>query len=364
LTLDKNGQPIETNPYANGKTQHMFRMPTTCQLSGQPSQEWAASHMQYDNGKNDGFVESPSGPVSMGYWQQEDQPFYYSIASAFPIADRYHCSVLGQTFPNRRYLLAATSLGMVDDTFPLGYPANGTLFDLFDKYGITWRNYYSTTPTTLLFPQLYFDNFGKNVIPLQNFFEDAAKGKLPAFSIVDPDFATHSEENPQNIALGEAFAYEVVKAVTTGPEWETTLLIWVYDEHGGYYDHVPPPPAIAPDNIPPKVPPGEKAYDGFERYGFRVPCALISPWARKNYVSHNLFDHASICKLVETKWNLPAMTFRDANANNMLDMLDFTRPAFIRPPKLAAPLYNSNPDAIVCGFTGPGTIPPPGSITG
>jgi phospholipase C len=359
----KNGKPTATNPYANGKIQHAFRMPTTCQLSGQPSQEWQQSHLQYDGGKLDGFVTSASGPVSMGYWQQADQPFYYSLASTFPIADRYFSSVLGQTFPNRRYLLAATSLGMVDDTIPAGYPANGTLFDALDKHGISWRNYYVTTPSTLLFPANYFANFGTKVVPLGQFFDDAASGHLPDYCIIDPDYSTHSEENPQNVAVGEAFAAEVVQAVMSGPDWATTLLIWTYDEHGGYYDHVPPPVAIPPDDIPPAVPPAE-VYDGFGRYGFRVPCAVISPWARRNYVSHTLYDHSSICKLVETKWNLPAMTNRDANANNMLDMLDFSRPAFIRPPKLASPLYNSNPYAVVCTVLGPGTIPPPGSVTG
>ena len=122
FTLGKNGKPTATNPYKNGKIQHAFRMPTTCQLSGQPAQDWLDSHIQYDHGKLDGFVESGSGPVSMGYWQKQDQPFYYSLASTFPIADRYFCSVLGQTFPNRRYLMAATSLGMVNDTLPSGLP--------------------------------------------------------------------------------------------------------------------------------------------------------------------------------------------------------------------------------------------------
>jgi phospholipase C len=363
FTLGKNGKPIETSPYANGKIQHAFRMPTTCQLSGQPTQEWEQCHIQYAGGKNNGFVESGSGPVAMGYWQQEDQPFYYSLASVFPIADHYHCSVLGQTYPNRRYLMAATSLGMVDDTFPLGYPANGTLFDALDKHHITWKNYYSTTPTTLLFPQLYFDNFGTKVVPLGDFFKDAASGDLPAYCIVDPDYDTHSEENPQNIAVGEAFAAEVIGAVMSSPAWENTLLIWTYDEHGGYYDHVPPPKAIPPDDIAPAPPNGEPAYGGFDRYGFRVPCAFVSPWARSNYVSHHVFDHSSICKLVETKWNLPAMTYRDANASNMLDMLDFKKPSFLEPPPLATPLYNSSADAMICTLVGPGTIPPPGSVT-
>jgi phospholipase C len=362
FTIGKNGKPTATNPYKNGKTQHAFRMPTTCQLSGQPTQDWLDSHIQYDHGKLEGFVESGSGPVSMGYWQQQDQPFYYSLASTFPIADRYFCSLLGQTFPNRRYLMAATSLGMVNDTLPSGYPARGTIFDLLDAHHISWRNYYSTTPSTLLFPTVYFANFGTKILPLGQFFKDAASGHLPGYCIIDPDYSTHSEENPQNIAVGEAFAAEVIRAVMSGPEWASTLLIWTYDEHGGYYDHVPPPKAIPPDDIPPEVPKSE-VFGGFSRYGFRVPCAVVSPWARRNHVSHRVFDHASICKLVETKWNLPAMTFRDANANNMLDMVDLKRPAFIKPPRLAAPLYDTDANAVLCSILGPGTIPPPGSVT-
>jgi phospholipase C len=138
---------------------------------------------------------------------------------------------------------------------------------------------------------------------------------------------------------------------------------WTYDEHGGYYDHVPPPPALAPDGIPPDVPAGQSAYDGFRRYGFRVPCAVVSPWARPDYVSHRVFDHTSICALVEAKWNLPALTYRDANARNMLDLLDLRRPAFLRPPRLAPPLLDTDPAALACSTTGPGTIPPPGSIS-
>jgi phospholipase C len=173
-----------------------------------------------------------------------------------------------------------------------------------------------------------------------------------------------SEEDPQNIAIGEHFAGRVIDAVMNGPGWERTLLIWTYDEHGGYFDHVPPPAAIPPDDIPPILRPGEQAYNGFAQYGFRVPCAVVSPWARAGYVSHEVFDHTSICALVEAKWNLPAMTFRDANANAMLDMLDLSAPAFRHPPALAAPLLNSDPlGTLACEIFGPGTIPPPGSVS-
>jgi phospholipase C len=369
FTLGPDGKPTATNPYQGStKIQHSFRMPTTCQVGGKPSQTWQASHQSYAGGHNNGFVAA-SGAVAMGYWERADQPFYYSLASVFPIADRYFSSVLGQTFPNRRYLMAGTSLGMVNDdqvTDLARYPARGTIFDQLNAHRISWKNYWSTTPTTLLFPYLFVKD-PLNVLRLakiSHFFDDAAAGKLPAFCIVEPDFGNSSEENPQNVAAGEAFAASVIDAVMSGPGWSKTLLIWTYDEHGGYYDHVPPPAAVPPDDIAPDtLLLGGPRYDGFARYGFRVPCAVVSPWARPGYVSHTVYDHTSILALVEAKWNLPALTRRDAAAHNMLDMLDFTRPAFLKPPKLAKPLLSADPSALSCNVNGPGVIPPPGSVS-
>ena len=362
--LGRGGLPTATNPYANGDIQHAFRMPTTCQIST-VTQEWGNSHLQYDNGKMDGFVIT-SQAESMGYWQEEDQPFYYSLARRFPIGDAYHCSVLGQTYPNRRYLLAATSIGQVNDTTPnlTDYPPNGTIYDQLDAHGITWKDYYTDLATTELYPPLYLKNVGTKVVPIAGFFTDAAAGTLPNYSLVEPNYSTQSEENPQNIAVGEAFAASVVNAVINGPAWDKTLLMWTYDEHGGYYDHVPPPTAVPPDSIAPQVPSGQSTYDGFGRYGFRVPFALVSPWARPNHVSHVVYDHTSILKLVETKWNLPALTYRDANASAPLDMLDLRRPSFAEPPALAQPLTDTDPGSLACSVSGAGTIPPPGSITG
>ena len=367
FTLGKNGKPRAVNPYPDGRLQHAFRMPTTCQLVGKPSQTWTDTHKQLDRGKLDGFVKSASGPVSMGYWQRDDLPFYYSLASVFPLADRYFSSVLGPTFPNRRYLIAGTSIGMINDSVPslTGYPANGTIFDRLHHAGVSWKDYYERTtvvPTLALFPKL-LTRYPGNITDVDDFFSDAAAGRLPGFSLVEPNYLLRSEEDPQNIALGEQFAAKVIKAVMSSPSWKNTLLIWTFDEHGGYYDHVVPPRAIAPDNIPPQVN-GGPAYTGFRQYGFRVPCVVVSPWARPHYVSHTVFDHTSICALVETKWNLPAMTKRDANASNMLDMLDFSNAAFAQPPKLAAAFADAHPvKALECNITGPGTIPPPGSVT-
>jgi phospholipase C len=172
-TLDAKGRPTASNPYPDGSIQHAFHMPTTCQLPGTPSQEWLASHNAYNNGANDGFVSTPIssgtseivGGVAMGYWTGDDLPFTYSLASKFPIGDRFFCSLLGQTDPNRRYLIAGTSAGMTDDigeglgnalpdaSLPL--PANGTIFNQLDLHGISWTNYVTSYPlgaTPNLFP--------------------------------------------------------------------------------------------------------------------------------------------------------------------------------------------------------------------
>lgn len=363
FTIGANGLPTATNPYANGSIQHAFPMPTDCQLQAKPSQEWQASHEQFDGGTNQGFVTSPSGPVAMGYWTESDLPFYYSMASIFPVADRWFCSLLGQTYPNRRYLIAGTSMGMVDDvTSELStLPTNGTIFDQLNHYGISWRDYYHTTtsPTT----GVYLSDPAispANVVSIDNFFTDAAAGTLPGFAIIDPNFTTGSEENPQDIARGEAFVAQVVNAVMSSPNWPSTLLVWTFDEHGGYYDHVPPPAAIPPDAVAPLVLAGEPTYNGFAQYGFRVPAVVVSPFAKPNFVSSVVHDHTSVLAMVERKWNLPALTYRDANANDLTDLVDVSAaPSFPEPPVLAAPA----PFPQACSTTGPGTIPPAGSVS-
>ena len=174
--------------------------------------------------------------------------------------------------------------------------------------------------------------------PISQFYTDAAAGQLPSFTFLDPNYDTTSEENPQDIQVGEEFVANVVQALMKSPNWHSTALFLTYDEHGGYYDHVPPPRAIKPDNIPPTPPPGGEAllHGGFDRYGFRVPLVVVSPWARANYTSCVVQDHTSITAFVERKWNLPAMTFRDANAHPMTDYFDFRKPTFAKPPHLAA----------------------------
>ncbi len=381
FALANDGLPSATNPYPDGRLQRAFRMPTTCQFSSVPSQEWTASHNQYDNGKMDGFVRTTISPgssqmvgaVAMGYWTQDDLPFTYSLATRFPIGDRWFCSCLAQTDPQRRYLIAATSQGMTGDVggnpqanAALGVPAaNGTIFQSLSDAGITWADY-ATNNTTGATQNLYPPNDSAyvktNVKPFDQFFSDAKAGALPSFSLLDPNYGTQSQENPQNMTVGEGVLAQVVEAIGNSPKWPQTMFILTYDEHGGYYDHVPPPKALAPDSFAPQVLPGEQQYDGFARYGFRVPSVIVSPYARPAYVSHVVYDHTSILAFLERKWNLKAMTYRDANANDLLDFLDLNamkagQPTF---PELPA-LRPAGDDAarLACSKTGPGKVPAP-----
>ena len=286
------GLPVDavTNPAADGRPVAVHHFASTKQHPSLPWQSWRASHLQYDGGRNDGFVRAvedidpeadPS--VAMGYWDDRDLPFYVSLARTFPLADRWFASCLGPTFPNRRFLMAATANGLIDDVMAgiIDYPRTGTIFDLLNRYGIGWINYHhvpalrlwrghvrqsrsarrarlvsgrfdpnvnhklrgDVQTTTNLYPRGVFRTVA-HLRPIRAFLTEAAAGTLPAVSIVDPDYMTCSEENPQDIHHGEGFAAAIINAVMHGPGWRHTLLIWFYDEHGGYFDHVPPPAAV------------------------------------------------------------------------------------------------------------------------
>jgi phospholipase C len=344
FALDAKGRPRDANPMPDGRLLRAFHMPSTCQLNAVPRQDWAGSHTSFANGRNDGFVKA-SGPVAMGYWDEADIPFYYGLAKTFPLCDRYFCSTLAQTYPNRRFLLAGTASGVVTTSasnlgqFP---PANGTILDRLHAHGISWRNYYTDLPGVAVILK-NATTYAKNLSPIDQFYKDAAAGTLPAVSFVDERFndtptqPSESEENDGDIAYGENFVSRVVNAMFHSPNWKNTLLVYTYDEHGGYYDHVPPPRAIKPDNIPPGAD-ATGITGAYDRYGFRVPTVVVSPFAKRDYVSSQVHDHTSILKLIETKWNLGALTYRDANASNLLDCVDLAAPpAFADPPTLPAP---------------------------
>ncbi len=372
LPVNRFGVPISRNP-SNRKTSprpprgyvRSYPAPDGCASSGL-TQNWNSSHVQYNGGRNDGFVTNAQSPTPMAYLTPAQMPVTYALAGHFPVSDRYFSSLLGQTLPNRRYYLSATSSGQVnDDSSSILVPAaNGTIFDRLDAGGVSWLVYSAGAPT----PVVYFPNFRNN--PAQTarcvnnglFFAAAARGTLPSVSYVEENFTYESEENPQDVAYGERFLRRVVQACLDSPQWDKMAIFVTYDEHGGYYDHVRPPAAIAPDDIAPDLTLSAKGTfpAKFDRYGFRVPMIVISPWGQPHYVSHRVADHTSILAFLEHKWNLPPLTRRDAGAWDLRDMFDTTQRRLADPPSLPAP-----PDiaASLQKCRADGENPPTGSVT-
>jgi phospholipase C len=302
-------------------------------------------------------VENATEDQTMNFYNQDEIPFYYDLAQKFAISDRYFCSVLGPTFPNRSYLLAATSFGHLTtaEIFPPpgGYkPINGTIFDLLEKHNVSWADYFQDAPQGGTFRPFSFTGgpSDPHFLPLKLFLAQAAgapgAGPLPAVSFVDPDFGIFGVENdehpPTDIQRGQAFVSKVVNAVRNGPFWRDSIIFITYDEHGGSYDHVAPPRArqdhepnpdgISPgqcadlSNPPASLQPGGGAEcaiskggaiglcpglgsnptgpfpascANFDQLGFRVPFLAISPFSKRHYVSHTVGDHTSLLALIE-----------------------------------------------------------------
>jgi phospholipase C len=389
FTFNKADEPLNWNP-VDGERMYAYHQAGAIGAQDSGSQSWDDSHDQINYGAMNGFAGT--GPGSMGYYTEDDLPFYYSLAKTFTLANRWFCSVPAQTYPNRRFLMAGTASGIVStdiDNVTVN-PPNGTIWDRLSAHNISWRNYFSDAPTTAIILDTVL-NHPLNIGRIEEFFVDAALGTLPSVSLVDcnmgaiqgeipsvvgdlpypvPTFAAtpdlvinttcQSEENPEDVQLGEAFVASVVNAVMSGPAWRRTLLVWMYDEHGGYYDHVAPPPAMVPDATPPDIGPSDPP-GGYNLYGIRVPVVVVSPYARKHDVTNVVHDHTSILATVEQQWNLPALTYRDANAASLMDFLDTSRMAFAEPPALAQPA-NPLPE-LLQGYQGQPVPPSPGATT-
>ncbi|MGH2857911.1 MAG: alkaline phosphatase family protein [Solirubrobacteraceae bacterium] len=226
----RRGQPTNFNRTAQGHRVFARPAQSPCQLDGQPSQTWNASHESYANGANSGFVRA-SGPVAMRFWDEHDIPFTYSLARHFPIGQRYFCSVLAQTYPNLRYFFCGTSSGLVatdSQTFHIN-AANGTIFDRLDAHHVSWGVYYEDAFSPAIVPGFYTDARKHRVKPIPRLYADAHAGRLPNFTYICPNYDTTSEENPQDMQVGEEFVDRIVRALIHAPAWRNTALFLTYD---------------------------------------------------------------------------------------------------------------------------------------
>ena len=355
FSFDSSGHPTNANPVAGGYIT-VAHAPSECTPDGSGSQSWNDTHIQIDQGRMDGFAKT--GKSSMSFWDEADLPFYYSMAKTFCLANRWFCSAPCQTYPNRRFLLAGTAFGLIstDTSSITENPPNGTIVDRLNAHNISWTDYFTDLPATGVIESIPQNN-PSHLASVDQFYADCAAGTLPAVSFVDSDIGAaptatgeapapfsgeagpvsnqNQDEENGDISLGENFVSQVVGAVLKSPLWPRILLVWLYDEHGGWYDHVPPPAAILPDSIPPKLGPKD-IKGGYDIYGPRVPAVSVSGHARPRSVTGVVHDHTSILATIEAKWNLPAMTYRDANAATMADFLS-DEVTFHEPPTLAAP---------------------------
>lgn len=263
----------------------------------------------------------------MGVFPPAMLPVLSGLAKGFAVCDYWFGSAPTETLPNRAFVNAGTSQGHMDDaTKKFTCPS---IFGQLSKNNVTWSVYgYNAAPLTRLdfTDTTNADNshFGQ----FKDFQAAAANGTLSAYTFLEPSWgASGNSQHPNyNVALGEQLIHDVYYALRNGPAWNQTLLIVVYDEHGGCYDHVPPPTgAVPPDNSV-----GEYGFD-FTRFGPRVPAVLVSPLIPAGTVfrvpaNTMPLDHTSILKTVETRWNLPALTARDAAASDIGNVLTLTQP--------------------------------------
>jgi phospholipase C len=354
--------PDPTNP--SGPPIRAFHQSHTCEVADL-NHGWDGTHHEVNGGAMDGFTAQniddadPTGHRTMGVYDTVELPFYYALYKTFAMGDRYFCSVLGPTFPNRYYFLAGTSFGHISNEFPPDTTqfTQRSIFNLLDEADppVTWKIYWSILPFGDLFAYVRNERQA-NVVPIAQFFDDAQHGVLPQVSFVDPIFVglpnvENDEHPPANVQVGEKFVSDVIGALFASPQWGRSALFVNYDEHGGFYDHVPPPAACVPDGIPPNLGPDD-VNAAFDRYGIRVPVVVVSPFSRRHYVSHVVHDHTSVLRFIETRFDLPALTARDANADPMLEFFNFGHPGFRNPPALPA-AYVNPVEAAACGTTPP-----------
>jgi phospholipase C len=314
---DRNGHLVAT---------HHLKTYQAC-ASADPTHSFQGGREEYDYGRCDGFLRAErNDSYAIGYYSQADLPFLGQAAPRWTVCDRYFSAIMAGTVANRMYLHAGATDRLAGIT-PIS--TLQTIWDALGHGGVSGRYYFSDVP----FLGLWGAKYRSIMHTHRRFLEDCASGELPAVAYVDPRFVGEhqgiaNDDHPHaDIRAGEYFLNQAYEAVVRSPSWPHTVMVIAFDEWGGFFDHVPPPPGAARD-------------PHHRLRGFRVPCLVISPFARRRYVDHRLFDHASILRMIEWRWRLRPLAVRDAHATNLALTLDLSR-ASTAAPRFSVPTFRA-----------------------
>jgi phospholipase C len=283
------------------------------------------------------------GKRAMGFYTEQDLPYYYFMAANFATSDRWFSPVMNRTQPNRIFGLAATDFGYIypPGSDPTPFPHNAqSIFHLLENANISWKIYVSEKAGEDLNKILghtylsYFQPFERQhldkIVLRSQFMTDLKNGTLPQVALIEPDGA---DEHPNtDLQSGAQEVSGLINAFMNSSAWKDGVFILTYDEGGAFYDHVAPQPAVLPDNIPPRF---LKPFDvkaTYDHTGFRIPLIVISPFSKKNFISHTVMDYTAILKFIETRFNLPNLTARDKAQPDMTEFFDFANPPWVTPP--------------------------------
>jgi len=284
----------------------------------------------------------------MGYYLLDRLPALHELARNFTVCDRWFSSLPGPTWPNRFFALSGTSSGRVRmPEGPLDPRLNEmfaqdqfTIFDRLREAGKSWCIYYYDFPSSLLLNRQRLPENLAGYSLIKNFFTDVRDEKrFPSFTFIEPKYFGADQDDdhpPHNVFKAEKLIADVYNAIRSNPDlWESTLLVVVYDEHGGFYDHVEPPAAIPPDD--------HREEWTFDRLGVRVPAILVSPWVGAG-VEKTIFDHTSLLKYLTDKWNLGPLGRRTQTVNSIAVALNQKKPREDTVPFIRVPYTQLMPD--------------------
>ncbi|MDP8998676.1 MAG: hypothetical protein M3O46_01035 [Myxococcota bacterium] len=313
------------NPDDRGNEVSPFRATTTC-IGTDPAHQAASMQAAVNGGAMNGFVKNAAsatgtdGHFAMAEYERSDLPFYYWLAATYAISDRHFAPMQSGTFGVRNFLMFGRNAGVVDTGISFPDPSTNSIFRSLMNAGYTWGAYTDSDPFS---GALGWSHDDPGVHSMQDFIDALDRGALPNVVFVDGVEDVDDDHPTADLQVGEAWVKKIYDHAVSSPQWPRTAILWTYDECGAFADHVPPPKGCLP---------GGATDWPFPDFGPRVPLVAISPWAKRNYVSHVTHDHTAITRFIEAIFDLPALTPRDANSNALFDMFDFSCGRDMTPP--------------------------------